>query len=199
MLQCRGCGWSERARGPRRARSRGPRTRVGDAGFERQRPERQCQCPPATPMTMTEPPGRAGGAAAAQRRTLAGLACCSTHGTGDIFALEGLATAAQAAAADSTPARLSQAETEYERLRAGASALNARHRWATDDEFEALLPTIASREEVRALNEQLSAPGSAAPAPQPAELVRLLLLDLAGWATGIRLAGQAFDAAPPEG
>ena len=116
-----------------------------------------------------------------------------------LFALEDLATAAQAAAADSTPARLSEAEMEYERLRAGARALNARHRWATDDEFEALLPTIASREEVRALNEHLSAPGSAAPAPQPAELVRLLLLDLAGWATGIRLAGQAFDAAPPEG
>jgi hypothetical protein len=114
-----------------------------------------------------------------------------------LFALEGLATAAQAAA-DSTPARLSQTETEYERLRAGASALNARHGWATNDEFEALLPSIASREEVRALNEQLSAPGSAAPAPQPAELVRLLLLDLAGWATGIQLAGQAFDAAPPE-
>ena len=116
-----------------------------------------------------------------------------------LFALEGLATAAQAAAADSTPARLSEAETEYERLRAGARALNARHGWATDDEFEALLPTIASREEVRALNEQLSAPGSVAHAPQPEELVRLLLLDLAGWATGIRLAGQAFDAAPPEG
>ena len=80
----------------------------------------------------------------------------------------------------------------------GARALNARHGWATDDEFEALLPTIASREEVRALNEQLSAPGSAAPAPQPAELVRLLLLDLAGWASGIRLAGRASDAAPPE-
>jgi hypothetical protein len=38
---------------------------------------------------------------------------------------------------------------EYERLRAGVRALNARHRWATDDEFEALLPTIASREEMR--------------------------------------------------
>jgi hypothetical protein len=116
-----------------------------------------------------------------------------------LFALEGVATAAQAAAADSTPARLSQTETAYERLRAEASALNARHRWATDDEFETLVPTIASRKEVRALNEQLSPPGSATPAPQPAELVRLLLLDLAGWATGIRLAGQAFDAAPPEG
>ena len=116
-----------------------------------------------------------------------------------LFALEGLATAAQAAATDSTPARLSQTETEYERLRAGASTLNARYGWATEDEFEALLPTIASREEVRALNEQLSAPGSEAPAPEPAELVRLLLLDLAGWATGIRLAGQAFGAAPPEG
>jgi hypothetical protein len=116
-----------------------------------------------------------------------------------LFALEGLATAAQAAAADLTPARLSQTETTYGGLRAEASALNARHGWATDDEFEAVLPTIASREEVRALNEQLSPPGSAAPAPQPAELVRLLLLDLAGWATGIRLAGQAFDAAPPEG
>jgi hypothetical protein len=102
-------------------------------------------------------------------------------------------------AADSTPARLSRTETEYERLRAEASALNARHGWATDDEFEAVLPTFASREEVRALNEQLSPPGSATPAPQPAELVRLLLLDLAGWATGIRLAGQAFGAAPPEG
>ena len=109
-----------------------------------------------------------------------------------LVALEDLAAAAQAAAADSTPARLSRTETEYERLRAEASALNARHGWA-------LLPTIASREEVRALNEQFSAPGSAAPAPQPAELVRLLLLDLAGWATGIRLAGQAFDAPPPQG
>lgn len=116
-----------------------------------------------------------------------------------LFALEVLATAAQGAAADSTPARLSQTETAYERLRAEAIALNARHRWATDDEFEAVLPTFASREEVRALNEQLSPPGLATPAPRPAELVRLLLLDLAGWATGIRLAGQAFRAAPPEG
>ena len=116
-----------------------------------------------------------------------------------LFALEGLATAAQAAAADSTPARLSQAETEYERLRAEASALNARHGWATDDEFEALLPTIASREEVRALSEQLSAPGSAAPAPQPARSRSRRRTSSAGWATGIRLAGQAFDAAPPEG
>jgi hypothetical protein len=77
--------------------------------------------------------------------------------------------------------------------------LNARHEWSTDDEFDALLPTIASRQEVRALNEQLSPPGSAALAPEPAELVRLLLLDLAGWATGLRLAGQTFDATPPDG
>jgi hypothetical protein len=115
-----------------------------------------------------------------------------------LLALERLAAAAQAAAVGSMPTRLSQTESEYESLRAEASALNAQHGWATDDEFEALLPTIASREEVRALNAQLSAPGSAAPAPQPAELVRLLLLDLAGWATGIRLAGHTFDAAPPE-
>jgi hypothetical protein len=113
--------------------------------------------------------------------------------------LEGLATAAQAAADGSTPTRLSQAEAEYERLRAEARALNARHEWATDDEFEALLPTIASRQEVRALDEQLSPPGSVALAPEPAELVRLLLLDLAGWATGLRLAGQTFDATPPDG
>jgi hypothetical protein len=57
-----------------------------------------------------------------------------------LFALEGLATA-QAAAADSTAARLSQTEATYERLRAEASALNARHRWATDDELEAVLPS----------------------------------------------------------
>jgi hypothetical protein len=113
--------------------------------------------------------------------------------------LEGLATAAQAAADGSTPTRLSQAEAEYERLRAEARALNARHEWATDDEFEALLPTIASRQEVRALDEHLSPPGSVALAPEPAELVRLLLLDLAGWATGLRLAGQTFDATPPDG
>jgi hypothetical protein len=80
-----------------------------------------------------------------------------------VLALEGLATAAQAAADDSTPTRLSQTEAEYERLRAEALALNARHEWATDDAFEALLPTIASRLEVRALNEQFSPPGSAAP------------------------------------
>ena len=116
-----------------------------------------------------------------------------------LVALEDLATAAQAAASHSTPTRLSETDAEYERLRAEAVALNAQHGWATDDEFEALLPTIASREEVRALNEQLAPPGSAAPAPQPAELVRLLLLDLAGWVTGIRLAGQAFDAPPPPG
>jgi hypothetical protein len=77
--------------------------------------------------------------------------------------------------------------------------LNAHHEWASDDEIEALLPTIASRQEVRALNEQLAPPRSAALAPEPAELVRLLLLDLAGWATGLRLAGQTFDATPPDG
>jgi hypothetical protein len=112
-------------------------------------------------------------------------------------ALERLAASAQAAAAGSTP--LVRAESEYESLRAELRVLNAQHGWATDDEFETQMPTIASRQEVRALNEQLSPPGSGASGPEPAELVRLLLLDLAGWATGVRLAGQTFDAAPPDG
>lgn len=94
---------------------------------------------------------------------------------------------------------LVQAESEYESLRAELRALNAQHGWATDDEFETQMPTIASRQEVRALNEQLLPPGSGASGPEPAELVRLLLLDLAGWATGVGLAGQTFDAAPPDG
>ena len=114
-------------------------------------------------------------------------------------ALERLAASAQAAADDATPMPLVQAESEYESLRAELKALNAQHGWATDDEFEAQMPTIASRQEVRALNEQLSAPLPGASGPEPAELVRLLLLDLAGWVTGVRLAGQTFDAAPPEG
>jgi hypothetical protein len=115
------------------------------------------------------------------------------------LALEGLAASAQAAADGVTPTRLSQTEGEYESLRAEASALNAQHGWATDDEFETLLPTIASRQEVKALNEQLGRPRSGASGPEPTVLVRLLLLDLAGWATGLRLAGQTFDAEPPEG
>ncbi len=116
-----------------------------------------------------------------------------------LLALERLATSAQSAADASTPARLSWTESEYESLRAEARALNAQHAWATEDEFEALFPTVASRDEVLALNEQFSPGRAGASAPEPAQLVRLLLLDLAGWATGVRLAGQAFDPPAPEG
>jgi hypothetical protein len=94
---------------------------------------------------------------------------------------------------------LSRAEAEYERLRTVASALNDQQGWATEDEFETMFPTIASRHEADALNERFSLREPGGSGHKPAESVRLLLLDLAGWATGVRLAGESFDAAPRSG
>lgn len=114
------------------------------------------------------------------------------------LALDSLARSALEAA-DSLPlSHLARAEWEYESLRAAASALNAEQDWATEDEFETMFPPVASRQEVDALNELFAAGASAGSGPTPAEAVRLLLLDLAGWATGVRLAGETFDGAAPE-
>jgi hypothetical protein len=114
------------------------------------------------------------------------------------LALDSLARSALEAA-DSLPlTHLAQAEWEYESLRAAARALNAEQDWATEDEFETMFPLAASRLEVDALNELFAAGVSAGSGPTPAEAVRLLLVDLAGWATGVRLAGETFDGAVPE-
>ena len=152
----RGCGWSASSRTSARI-DRG-------TGFERQRPERQCKCP-------------AGDADDHDRATRSlessGRSETNPRWPGMLLnawnrrhLLWKFLPRRPAAAADS-PDRDGIREA-----RAEAIALNARHRWATDDEFEALLPTIASREEVSPQRAALSqgwrlpsATGRACPPP----------------------------------
>ena len=113
-------------------------------------------------------------------------------------ALRKLASLAQLAADRSSATRLSRTESEYESVRAEAKALNARQGWAGEEEFDTLFPSLTSWREVDALNVQFPAHEPGTSHPKPAESLRLMLLNLASWATGVRLAGETLDAAAPE-
>jgi hypothetical protein len=83
---------------------------------------------------------------------------------------------------------------QYSRLRADALAVNARHGWATPEQFGAQFPTLDGVSVIEALDravEQGSRPADRV-APTSDRLVQLLR-DLAGWATGVRTAYETLE------
>jgi hypothetical protein len=82
----------------------------------------------------------------------------------------------------------------YSRVRADALALNARHGWATPEEFGALFPTVDGVSVIEALDhafEQGSGPADRV-VPTSDRLAQLLR-DLAGWATGVQTAYETLE------
>ena len=76
----------------------------------------------------------------------------------------------------------------YMALRTEAVTLNEQYGWATSEEFGAQLPTLESMLETESLGQAL---GRAAERGTPARLTQALT-ELAGWATGLRLAYETL-------
>jgi hypothetical protein len=106
-----------------------------------------------------------------------------------IIVLDRLAQSCQDAA--SSPADL---VPRYTSLRAQAMELNDRHGWATADEFDVQFPTIDALVEIESLDRALgkvSRPEGPLPRGTAARLTQALV-QLGGWATGVRLAYETL-------
>ena len=82
----------------------------------------------------------------------------------------------------------------YRALRAEAANLNARHGWATAAEFEAQIPTVEALVAIESLDRafgETSGPDLPVDRGTAARLTEALM-QLAGWATGVRLAGETL-------
>ena len=99
--------------------------------------------------------------------------------------LRRLAEACQDAAASA--ANLAE---RYTALRAQAVELNARHGWATADEFKAQIPTVEALIAIESLDRAFGVTSSRDLPVERGAAARLTeaLLQLAGWATGVGLA-----------
>jgi hypothetical protein len=80
----------------------------------------------------------------------------------------------------------------YERLRARASRLNEQHGWMTAEELAVELPTLAGLAEIRRLEGSLDPSFARATEPDIGQLA-VALRNLAGWATGLRLACETLE------
>jgi len=106
--------------------------------------------------------------------------------------LDALAAASRDAADRS--GSFSQLAESYQRLRAEAAALNDQNGWATPEEFESQLPPLEALSVIESLDDAFVAePGSSRSAREGAS-ARLVdaLVELSGWATGVRLAYQTL-------
>lgn len=79
----------------------------------------------------------------------------------------------------------------YARLRAEACALAHSHGLAVGDEFEAIVPTVAGLQTLRALDPYEAGMGfSASGTAEAGPPVKRALRHLAAWAIGVRMAGE---------
>ena len=103
--------------------------------------------------------------------------------------LRRLADACQDAAASA--ANLAE---RYTALRAQAVELNARHGWATADEFKAQIPTVEALIAIESLDRAFGDTSSRGLPVERGAAARLTeaLLQLAGWATGVGLAYETL-------
>ena len=74
------------------------------------------------------------------------------------------------------------AEERYRRLQSRVATLNAEYQWASSEELETLLPTLAARREMDALNEQYGPGRSTQGKPSS---IDDLLIGIWAWATGV--------------
>lgn len=106
-----------------------------------------------------------------------------------IVALRRLADACQDAADDGA-----DLADRYAALREQARRLNDRHGWATREEFDTQTPTVDALVEIESLDRALEE-GLARDPVDPRRVATHLteaLLQLAGWATGVRLAHETL-------
>ena len=83
---------------------------------------------------------------------------------------------------------------QYSRLRADALALNARHGWATPEEFGAQFPTLDGVSVIESLDHAVEqGPGPPRRIVQTSDRLVQLLRDLAGSATGVRTAYETLE------
>jgi hypothetical protein len=83
---------------------------------------------------------------------------------------------------------------QYSRLRADALALNARHDWATPEEFGAQFPSLDDLSVIEALDHAVvQGSGPADCVVTTGDRLVHLLRDLAGWATGVRTAYETLE------
>ena len=111
-----------------------------------------------------------------------------------IIVLRRLAQSCQDAA--SSPAELAQ---RYTALRAEAVDLNDRHGWATAEEFGVQFPTVGALVEIESLDRALgrvSGPQGLLARGTAARLTQALV-QLGGWATGVRLAYETLREMDP--
>ena len=106
-----------------------------------------------------------------------------------IVVLGRLAASCQDAVA--SPADLAK---HYAALRAQAMELNGREGWATADEFDVQFPTIDALVEIESLDRALGEASGADGTVERGIAARLTeaLLQLASWATGVRLAQETL-------
>jgi hypothetical protein len=106
-----------------------------------------------------------------------------------IIVLRRLAESCQDAAASA--ADLAE---RYTALRAQAVELNARHGWATADEFKAQIPTVEALVAIESLDRAFGDTSSRDLPVERGTAARLTeaLLQLAGWATGVGLAYETL-------
>lgn len=106
-----------------------------------------------------------------------------------IVVLSRLAASCQDAAAST-----SNLAKRYTALRTQAMELNARHGWATADEFDVQFPAIDALVEIESLDRALGgASGPAGPVERgTATRLTEALLQLAAWTTGVRLAQETL-------
>jgi hypothetical protein len=103
-----------------------------------------------------------------------------------ISALRSLARRAETAAEDWTPQRDEQVTALYVALRSEAWKLTEDNRWTDEVEFGARFPSVREMETIRRLNAQYGVRQR----PAMGSPVQQALRDLAGWAIGVRMAGE---------
>lgn len=79
------------------------------------------------------------------------------------------------------------AETLYEKFRAHAARMNEAEGWMSAELFEATLPTVPQQYLIDELDNRIGASSQ-----EPGEAAERLLRQLAGWARGVRAAGQTL-------
>lgn len=99
-----------------------------------------------------------------------------------------------AKAADAGGSEAALLET-YEALRERAGALARVHRWSTPEDQATSVPSAQALREIERLDRAFG-PDSVRPLPADRDMAARVsdsLLELAGWATGVRLAYETFD------